>query len=346
MTHPRFDRNSWFPGLVLVSLALTAVASCEGTSTSPAPTHAMQPSGAGGSLTTGGQRGLGGSGSLLTSGGSSAGDLTNTGGVSNGSGGQGQATGGAANAGAPNTRGYYSTNPAEFFGASRCANLNAALCEDFEGTSINANVWSASGTTPVLDPSKAARGAQSVHLHADMNGFSYLRTSAIFPALANKFWGRMFIWIDALPVTPDYAHFTIVEAAGTGDSSKIREGGQYRKFGVGTDGGPTGDWTNINKDPTAETAPEIPEKQWICVEWLYDQTSDETRFFSDGVEHPSLHTFPKVAHGANQNVEFHLPTFNSVWVGWWMYQSNPTPDHFDVWIDEIALDGNRIGCSL
>ena len=34
------------------------------------------------------------------------------------------------------------------------------------------------------------------------------------------------------------------------------------------------------------------------------------------------------------------------WVGWWLYQSGSTPDHFDVWIDEVALDSARIGCSL
>ena len=116
----------------------------------------------------------------------------------------------------------------------------------------------------------------------------------------------MFFYIDALPVTPDYAHFTIIEAAGTGDSSRVREGGQYRKFGVGTDGGPTGDWTNIDADPTKATAKEIPEKQWMCIEWLYKGDTDETRFFWDGVEHPSLYTFPKVKHGANSAVEYNL----------------------------------------
>lgn len=243
-------------------------------------------------------------------------------------------------------RGYYSTNPAEFGGPTRCAKLNAQLCEDFESGTLDKTIWEVGGNAPVIDMGKSMRGSRSAHFHTEANGFSYIKEKKTFPAVNNTFWGRMFFYIDALPVTPDYAHFTLVEATGTGDSSRVREGGQYRKFGVGTDGGPTGDWTNIDADPTKATAKEIPEKQWMCIEWLYKGDTDETRFFWDGVEHPSLYTFPKVKHGANSAVEYNLPDFNAVWVGWWMYQGNPTPDHFDVWIDEIAIDKDRIGCSL
>lgn len=243
-------------------------------------------------------------------------------------------------------RGYYSTNPTEFGGATRCAKLDVQLCEDFESGTLDETIWQVGGTPPVIDQGKSMRGARSAHFHADLNGRSYIKETKTFPAVNNTFWGRMFFYVDAMPVTPDYAHFTIIEAAGTGDSSKVREGGQYRKFGVGTDGGPSGDWTNIDADPTKATAKEVPEKQWMCIEWLYKGDTHETRFFRDGVEHPSLYTFPKVKHGANSAVEYKLPTFDSVWVGWWMYQANPTPDHYDVWIDEIAIDKDRIGCSL
>src|SRR5207245_4737401 len=48
-------------------------------------------------------------------------------------------------------------------------------------------------------------------------------------------------------------HWTVAEAAGTGNGSLIRVGGQYdgksNRFGVGSDGGPTGDWTNLDQDP-------------------------------------------------------------------------------------------------
>jgi hypothetical protein len=298
------------------ALAFAALPGCGVGSTSPTTT------------TTGGE---GGSATTATTG-------TGAGGASTSSSGTG---------GDPTqVRGYHSTNPAEFGGKSRCAQLGAQLCEDFESGTLDKGLWEVGGNEPIIDPGKSMRGTHSAHFHTDGNGLSFIKEKKTFPAVNNTFWGRMFFYVDALPVTPDYAHFTILEAAGTGDSSAVREGGQYRKFGVGTDGGPTGDWTNIDADPTKDSAREIPEKQWMCVEWLYKGDTNETRFFWDGVEHPSLYTFPKVAHGANSGVDYNLPNFNSVWVGWWMYQSNPVPDHFDVWIDEIAIDADRIGCSL
>lgn len=38
-----------------------------------------------------------------------------------------------------------------------------------------------------------------------------------------------------------------------------------------------------------------------------------------------------------------MPQFESMWVGWWLYQGNPNPAQYDVWIDEVAIDGTRIG---
>jgi len=291
---------------------------------------------------TSGQGG-GSSASTATGAGGSGGEASTT-----GAGGATAASTGTSGTGGDPTqvRGYYSTTPSEFGGATRCAKLNAQLCEDFESGTLDKTIWEVGGNAPVIDAGKAMRGTKSAHFHTVANGLSFIKEKKTFPAVNNTFWGRMFFYIDALPVTPDYAHFTIIEGAGTGDSSRVREGGQYRKFGVGTDGGPSGDWTNIDADPTKATAKEIPEKQWMCVEWLYKGDTNETRFFWDGTEHLSLYTFPKVKHGANANVEYNLPKFDSVWVGWWMYQQSPTPDHFDVWIDEIAIDKDRIGCSL
>lgn len=319
-----------FVALALVGAALNGCGS-SGTSSSTM--------GQGGSTTSATVTGTGGTGGETAA---STTTGTGTGGTASTT-----ATGSSGAGGDPTqVRGYYSTDPTEFGGATRCAKLNAQLCEDFESGTLDKTLWEVGGNAPVIEGVRSMRGSKSAHFHTDKNGLSYIQEKKTFPAVNNTFWGRMFFYIDALPVTPDYAHFTLVEAAGTGDSSRVREGGQYRKFGVGTDGGPTGDWTNIDADPSKDAAKEIPEKQWICVEWLYKGDTNETRFFWDGVEHPSLHTFPKVKHGANSNVDYLLPNFDSVWVGWWMYQANPTPDHFDVWIDEIAIDKDRIGCSL
>jgi hypothetical protein len=67
--------------------------------------------------------------------------------------------------------------------------------------------------------------------------------------------------------------------------------------------------------------------------------------FWDAVEHPSLATTAD-HHGGDQGQPYLLPSFDSLWIGWWEYQADPVPSSFDLWIDEVALDGERIGCVL
>lgn len=233
-----------------------------------------------------------------------------------------------------------------FFGDSRCATLGALFCDGFEGPSID-GAWQKQGPGTVeIDASQQARGKSSLHVHTEGNGFAYLRLSSIFPLADNRYYGRMFVRFDALPSAPTWAHWTIAEAAGGGNNSLIRVGGQldrqHNRFGVGSDRGPTGDWTFLDDDPTGMGAT-VPEDEWLCVEWLHDGSSDTTRFYWDAVEHASLATTASDHGGAD--VPYNLPDFSSVWIGFWLYQGGPTPDHYDLWIDEVAFDDERIGCA-
>jgi hypothetical protein len=78
----------------------------------------------------------------------------------------------------------------------------------------------------------------------------------------------------------------------------------------------------------------------MCIEWLHAGDVNETRFFWDAVEHTSLKT-TKTVHGGNAN-PFVLPAFDTVWIGWQEYQPSTLP--FEMWVDEVAFDPNRIGC--
>jgi len=242
----------------------------------------------------------------------------------------------------------FSTNRDDFFGASRCAAAQVLLCEDFEAGSVDAKRWQKSGPgTTTVETTRAARGTHALHVHADGNGFAYLKSTSLFPVAGNTLYGRMLVWFDTMPSAPQWAHWTVAEAAGTGNGSLVRVGGQYdgkiNRFGVGSDSGPTGDWTNLDQDPKNAVVA-VPTQSWVCLEWMWDGGTNQTRFWWDGVEHPSLATTAS-AHGGS-SVPYELPQMTSAWVGWWLYQAGPTPDHFDVWIDEVALDGARIGCSL
>jgi hypothetical protein len=48
-------------------------------------------------------------------------------------------------------------------------------------------------------------------------------------------------------------------------------------------------------------------------------------------------------HGGNSN-PYTLPTFTNVWMGW--QEDQTSTETFEMWIDEIAIDKERIGCVL
>lgn len=236
--------------------------------------------------------------------------------------------------------------PDTFFGSSRCSGAGLLLCDGFEGASIDAALWEVEQTDDnvvELSTTQAARGAKSLRVQA-ANGFGFLRNESIFPVPNNDYYGRMFVRVARFSEVA-WAHWTLVEAAGTGSGHKIRVGGQYRtdvgknRWGVGSDGGPTGDWTTPDSDPNGAPG-EPPENSWVCLEWLHQGSRNVTRFYLDEEEHPSLATTAQ-EHGGSQ-ADYVLPELTNVWVGWWQYQPDPEP--FEVWIDEVAFDDERIGC--
>ena len=249
-----------------------------------------------------------------------------------------------------------STNRSAFFGASRCAAARVQLCEDFESGVLDPGTWTPTGLTPTIDGVHAARGRRALHVKIDGNGPSYIRETKTFPAAQDTYFGRMFVYFQSLP-TPapgfDYAHWTFAAASGTGVKGEVRLSGQMQqganRFGVGTDSlddpAGSGDWTNADRDPGPTGAsPAVPTGRWLCIEWMHDGARNQTRFWWDALEHPSLSTTTATPHLGNVGVPFRLPAFTNAWVGWQEYQKTSQP--FELWIDEVAIDGARIGCVL
>lgn len=223
----------------------------------------------------------------------------------------------------------------DFFGESRCSD-EFLFCDGFESETLAAD-WRPQGTRPTFDDSRKARGNRSAHFQAEGHGLSILRFTLEEPT----YYGRMFIYLEALPTAPRWAHWTVAAATGTGVDAEIRVGGQFdgetNRFGVGTDHGPTADWTLLSEEQDS-----VPLDTWVCVEWLHDSANNETRFWSDEVEHTSLHT-TLTEHGGEGDYE--LPAFTEVFVGWWQYAMDPTPASFHLWVDEVAFATERIGCT-
>jgi hypothetical protein len=247
----------------------------------------------------------------------------------------------------------FSTDRSKFFGSSRCASSGLVLCDGFETGTLDTQTWTKAGNgTITIDAMHAARGTNALHVRSVDNGWAIIRESKTFPAPGNRYFGRMFVWFSLLPVAPNWAHWNIAEAEGTGSTELGRIGGQWdpgfdgktpqNYFGQGSGPGPTGDWTNQDQDPGGKPTA-VPTGSWICVEWMHDGDANQTRFFWDGTEHASLYT-DATHHGGNQSVMYDLPAFTSVYFGFWFYQGNGQGQVFDTWIDEVAIDYQRIGC--
>lgn len=232
-------------------------------------------------------------------------------------------------------------------GRGTCAQTAALFCEDFEdqplggATSLDWGVDTRHGT---LHVERAGRAGKALHVRTEDNGKAFLQVHDL-AAPDNTFWGRLRIKVDEFPTAPDWAHFTLVEITGSGSDEVVRPlGGQFAPtvgpdavfWGIGADGGPTGDWTSWQ-----ESAPTV-EDRWQCVEFAWSAQDDRVEVWFDGVPQPDM-TVTTTDHGG-ADTDFVLPVADTVKIGWQLYQPGTTPERFDLWVDDITLAADRVGC--
>jgi hypothetical protein len=78
----------------------------------------------------------------------------------------------------------------------------------------------------------------------------------------------------------------------------------------------------------------FPIAKWSCFEWEYERATNTVRFWIDEVP---------LADVSVTNPLWVQPPYDKVNLGWQNYQANLAAP-MDVWMDEVALDGARIGC--
>jgi hypothetical protein len=241
------------------------------------------------------------------------------------------------------------------------------FCEDFEnvvaGQQPSAARWTQDVGPDVVDEAHPHGGRLALHVPPTTGGTCapipnspvklcstarFIRMSDAFPAaVRQRFFGRLWFYVERQPTEnhgQDY-HWTLMEAgAGTSyyGGLAVRIGGHLDSRGV--------NWLRFHletqelTDPNHETGLSdlqaiVKPRTWTCVEWFYDGPASEAMFWLDGQERPALHwkgptpgrpqwTFPAV--------------FKSLAVGWREYQATQTP--WEVFVDDIALHTQRIGC--
>lgn len=195
--------------------------------------------------------------------------------------------------------------------------------------------------TLTVTPGTTGRPGHELRLHTEGNGRAFL----VFPGLTapgNSYWARLRLRVDAFPTSPDWAHWTLAEASGSDSPTLVRPlGGQYAPtdhgnfWGVGSDLGPTGDWTSWKTSAPATAA------KWQCVEFHLDARDNRVTVYFDGVEQPDL-TVSTNQHGGTAD-PFTFPSFDKLKLGWQLYQADPTPSSYDIRMDDIAVSTRRVG---
>ncbi|MCQ9132786.1 hypothetical protein [Streptomyces hilarionis] len=191
-----------------------------------------------------------------------------------------------------------------------------------------------------VEPSSAGHGRE-LRLRTEGNGRAFVVFSGLAPA-GNSFWARLRLRVDRFPTAPDWAHWTVAEASGSDAPTLVRPlGGQYvptsgaNFWGVGSDLGPTGDWTAWRTSAPATAS------AWSCVEFHLDATDNRVTVYQDGVRRPDL-TVSTEQHGGSAD-DFVFPRFDALKLGWQLYQAAPTPSSYDLRMDDVALSTHRVG---
>jgi hypothetical protein len=280
-------------------------------------TSHLQPAGA-----AGGQAGAATAGSAATAGGAGNAGMTSSGGV-----GVGGASGAAAAGSAP---------------VASCL-ASYLLCEDFESTDVGATPagFTAHGSVSVADD-QANRGKHSLKVSAADNGERRIYHDT--PMLGAQHWGRVYYRVQ-LPVPDAFVHSTLVTFFGKGPTVGDAE---FRVVDTVKDA-KTGGFANgkhqflYNVQPSgaefgkAGTYDYEYEDKWHCAEWHVDAADQSYHFYYDGKDVLDF------SNGAGNYKDSELPmSFAELRLGWNNYQS--APPGFVAWLDDFALDDERIGC--
>jgi hypothetical protein len=272
-----------------------------------------------------------GSGGLVGSGGPPAtGGGSGTGGRP-GSGGDLAASGGSAAGGAA--------------AAPGCAGKAYKLCDDFESGTVGAlpDGWtlfkgygkgSPTDQAIAMDESHSgSRALKSIAASQGANRVQYDLTG--LGATANKHWGRIFYKVQD-PSAVDSArvlHTTFVSLTGGTSENRIVDT-------VETQGAHTHQWLFNNPNDMGGTSSAYSwtfDGAWHCAEWYVDLGTKSYRFFSDAMEVTKL----AFTNGINNEMP---AAYMAIVLGATYYQTDTLTGPFTMWIDDLAIDDNQIGC--
>jgi hypothetical protein len=212
---------------------------------------------------------------------------------------------------------------AGFFGAARCP-TGVVLCEDFEAPQIDTARWNTFLTqgTATIDTTHVARGTRALRLSgASATSVDLSLDHVENAALPDPVYVRAFVYAPALPAMATEVMLSMNVAGGSsGVLVEANYQGRLELDGWGVSGA------------TAVSAAAAPTIRWACVEWMVTQNPGAMTLWVDDVELPDLQAVPWSLPPSFEIVSLRLGYDVTV------------PAALDLWIDEVIVDGARIGC--
>lgn len=212
-------------------------------------------------------------------------------------------------------------------GPSLCATANVLFCEGFEN---GLGVWTAVANGGHSNPDKTRpyRGASSLHATIDaikQPGTPVNAKQEHFQQLPADVFVRVFVYVPSpFPASsPDLVEVTVDSNPYPGMELLERAPGVVAASAFG---GPTDDWAS---------ATPVPLDQWACFEIEVDGPNQTFRAWLDDVPLGDMtRTFSQPVSAAG-----------IVKVGLAYFAPATNQPATEVWVDEVAVDGARIGCA-
>jgi len=208
-----------------------------------------------------------------------------------------------------------------------------------------------SGAAITVDSAHAFTGKQSMHILTPANavkrrGYVAIHLKGPLPQLQSGMYGRLMAWLDEPPAPA--VHWTLLQ--GEGRSADDRYNSIYR-LGLMVKGG-TQLMANFETTPPVKTncmqqsKRTLPVRRWSCIEWHMEVATNEMQFWIDG--HPITHVKERATVAgacAGHDLDDRWlapPRFDSLYVGFERY--GDTANDQNLWIDDVALSRQRVGC--
>ncbi len=235
-------------------------------------------------------------------------------------------------------------------GAGTCVTSGSELCEDFESGQLDLQKWKVVKPTAsaklAVDDTRAHRGKYALHIQLSAGGQStaQIADAITFPANANTFYTRAYFYFAPDLPSDDNGgfHMAYLLATGNNDLGFVEAGlgsagkknylGYSEYYGAGPNNHSHGaTFTEFGPRSPLQIAP----MKWLCLELLQggDATTTTRRIWVDGSE---------LTEQKSNYTERKPPTFELVSIG--VLQYHATPVLTDVWVDDIRVSKQPIGC--